>query len=296
MKGLRNLGSTCYANAALQCLIFSPALANYFTSGTYKSDAARKRANASALCDEFANIVYTYWKTDDTPDPRAFLERFAKIYRNFNTNIQHDAHEFLQMVLTGLHSGLAKTKKFAAPSDVSADTGAWAAHNAAHGYSFFTEVLQSQVAVTIDGKTHHEHDWGFSLAVDSVSSVAAALSRDLGEESVSATTGTNMHVTRRLVHSPLVLMLHLKRFDNSSSKIEKFVDYGTELGVPASSARYALYGVVCHSGDSGSGHYWSMCEIMGRWFRVDDETSTQIDDVNAVITRDAYMLFYKRVC
>lgn len=299
MKGLRNLGNTCYINAALQCLAFTPALANYFSSSTYKGDVSRKRMNASALCDEFAGVLHTYWKTTNEPNPQPLIERFSKCHRTFNVLAQHDIHEFIHLFLGSLHAGLAKTKRFAAPSDAVVDVEAWTTNNAAHGYSFLTEVFQSQVVVRMSDSSdvHYEHDWGFSLAIDGVSSVAGALARHLGDEELASGSldGRMVRISRRVVHAPLVLVLHLKRFDNTTSKIEKFVDYGTDLTMPGTATRYSLYAVACHTGSSDSGHYWAMCEVMGSWYRVNDESSTKLDDINTVVTRDAYMLFYKRM-
>ena len=57
---------------------------------------------------------------------------------------------------------------------------------------------------------------------------------------------------------------------------------------------YRLYAVVCHSGDLGGGHYVSFVQRGGRWYRLDDAWSVEVD-VATVLACKAYLLYYRHV-
>lgn len=319
MKGLRNLGNTCYFNAALQCLLHAPQLTNYFLSaeGCVHEDLQRKRLNACAVATEYAALVAGYWR-DPPPGAAGGLDTaplraaVAKIHRAFAREQQHDAHEAMLVLLRCLHDALAKTRpvtqSLAAPH---VDAAAWDQESRAAGYSILTEIFQGQVEVGVASgaagyaNTTHQHFWDLSLPVDAASSVQQAIQKFLQPEGVEGyrlDDGRTVDVTltKTPLWLPLVLIVHLKRFDASRRrKIDKFVDYPVDLdlsGAVRSNApcRYSLFAVCLHSGDLASGHYSALCEVHGRWHHVNDAAATPVDDLNALIQRDAYVLLYKK--
>lgn len=314
MKGLRNLGSSCYLNAALQCLLHAPQLTNYFLSECVQDDLQRKRLNACQVAAEYGALAAAFWRDDakaplDTAPLHAAL---AKVHRPFGraANGPHDAHEAMLVLLRCLHDALSKTapvqQSLAAPH-VAAE--AWDAHSRAGGYSMLTEIFQGQLEVTVAGaayaSTTHEHFWDLGLAVDECTSVQQALQRFLAPETVDGfrvEDGSTIQarLTKTPLWLPLVLIVHLKRFDAARRrKIDKFVDYPADLDLSGcvrsnSACRYSLFGVCLHAGDLGAGHYTALVEVRGRWFHANDEVSTPMDDLNALIQKDAYVLLYKK--
>ena len=116
------------------------------------------------------------------------------------------------------------------------------------------------------------------------------------------------------VHSiwtlPNVLIIKLSRFkytiinDNySASKVMDFINYpikDLDLAQYISSplnkqTKYDLYGVICHEGDPERGHYYSYCnnQFKQKWYKYNDESATEIP-TNAIVTKNAYVLFYQR--
>jgi ubiquitin C-terminal hydrolase len=115
---------------------------------------------------------------------------------------------------------------------------------------------------------------------------------------------------------PQILVIHLKRFNYQNfiirGKIDKFVKFPLKdlnmlpyiLGdaqTTASSSHplYELYGVVNHQGISNYGHYTAHIKPMytqdkGTWYCFDDDHITECKHKQHVITKDAYVLFYKR--
>ncbi|KAI9597539.1 hypothetical protein BDF19DRAFT_463926 [Syncephalis fuscata] len=107
---------------------------------------------------------------------------------------------------------------------------------------------------------------------------------------------------------PDTLVVHLKRFGQSRGwrdKIDELVEFPTE-GLDLSEwviseqdkqkpAIYDLYAVSNHFGGLGGGHYTAYAKNIATnvWYDFDDSTVTSMKE-DQVMTRSAYLLFYKR--
>ena len=96
MKGLRNLGSTCYFNSALQCLLQVPVLSNTFLRSPYTGNCQ--------FIHEYQNVVRDFWdKTNQQPlNVSKFLGVFQKRFKQFEPGYQHDAQEAIICILDAL--------------------------------------------------------------------------------------------------------------------------------------------------------------------------------------------------
>jgi hypothetical protein len=58
---------------------------------------------------------------------------------------------------------------------------------------------------------------------------------------------------------------------------------------------YDLYGIVIHAGrSSNSGHYYSFVKKENRWFKCNDESVSEVHNIDQVLKQKAYLMFYKR--
>ena len=309
MRGIQNPGNLCYLISALQCLLFVPQLTNYFLADLHEADRLKKRSNPCAFLAEYVALVKATWTSDGAKGlgAEALWTPLAKVHKTFSNRVmQHDAHEALMAVLQVLHEALGKTARLPdAPSLRCVDRAAWDAHIGATGYSILVELFQGQMVRTVrwgvDGKsTTHEHFWDLSVSIDGVSSVTHAIARHMEPEEIpdyvpsGGSSPTAATAEKRFVHAPLVLIVNLKRFDNRRNKIDKFVDYATEMQLPGTDDKYRLTAVCMHSGAAGGGHYTAMCTSHGHWFYLDDASVTDIEDLNTIIQKDAYILVYRQ--
>ena len=115
LVGLQNLGNTCFMNSALQCVLHTSFLVDYFVQERYRSDLNLNNplgTKGAELAKTYAGLVQDYWKgTASVVSPWEFKKIIAKTAHQFVGYHQHDSHELLSYLLTGLHEDLNRVKK-----------------------------------------------------------------------------------------------------------------------------------------------------------------------------------------
>ena len=104
-SGLQNLGNTCFLNAVLQCLTYTPALANFFLNNEHQ-----KHKNLSSGFNslyEMGNLVkntlvHSKNKHHAVP-PTAFVKNIRALSKTFKKGRQEDSHEFARCLLDSMH-------------------------------------------------------------------------------------------------------------------------------------------------------------------------------------------------
>lgn len=119
---------------------------------------------------------------------------------------------------------------------------------------------------------------------------------------------------------PLVLCLHIKRFEHSSirkmsRKIDRYLQFPFSLDMNPylsssvvrsrfgnrifpfegndsdTSAEFEIFAVVTHSGMLDAGHYVTYLRLKEQWYKCDDAWVTEVDE-GIVRASQCYMLFY----
>lgn len=310
MKGLPNAGQTCYFNVALQCLLYCPNLTNYFLVD-HATDINRKVKGASAIAEAYGELVRSYWTSPSPANPLPVHLAFVKACR-FKANTQHDAHEALVCMLDKLHCGLSRMKP---PPDTAVVTqpglvlAPWV-DSLKNTTSVVMEVFRGQVETRTEGPgvstISYDHFTSVSLPVhDPLWNLGLCFEKHMDDEVLSDFRLDNGGLTsvtqsKRFTYLPRILVVHLKRFDNTSAKLAKYVDYTVELdlgrhAVPGIEHHYQLFAVCLHRGTESSGHYTACAEVKGQWYAMDDDNVTRVQNIANIIQKDAYMLFYKRL-
>jgi len=93
MIGLLNLGNTCYFNTALQCLLHTPCLTNYFILQKYKGSCE--------FTNEYYRLVDHMWikKSREYINPRDIFNIFSKKYTQFKIGEPNDVQEVVLCIL-----------------------------------------------------------------------------------------------------------------------------------------------------------------------------------------------------
>lgn len=114
LKGLSNMGNTCFMNSALQCLSNTPELRDYFVSKVFEDEinVDNPLGNKGALAEAFGHLIQQLWSGFGTSfQPRDFKWSLARFAPQFSGYAQQDTQELLAFLLDGLHEDLNRIKK-----------------------------------------------------------------------------------------------------------------------------------------------------------------------------------------
>lgn len=258
LRGLNNLGSTCFMNAVLQALVHAPPLRNFWLSGQHNRDLCERRSMGLLCLPCDLDVIFSaMFSGDRTPySPAHLLYSWWQHSTNLATYEQQDSHEFFISLLDCIHENEGKSKcLYKDHEECQCIT-----HRA------FSGLLRSDVTCTTCGSTSTTYDpfIDISLTLDS-STDRRKSSRNSGEPSVNAPMPTlsgcldlftrseklgpdqklncqscgdkressKQMSIRRL---PPLLCLHVKRFEHSltrkaSRKIDSYLQYPFRLNM-----------------------------------------------------------------
>ncbi|CAI0402306.1 unnamed protein product [Linum tenue] len=112
LKGMQNLGNTCFMNSAIQCLAHTSKLTDYFLDD-YKKEINWENplGMKGGLAVAFGDLLRKLWTPGSSSiSPTIFKQRLATFAPQFSGYNQHDSQEFLAFLLDGLHEDLNRVK------------------------------------------------------------------------------------------------------------------------------------------------------------------------------------------
>lgn len=247
MRGMINLGNTCFMASVLQVLLHCRHLRDYFHSIEHNSKTCSRRhlksTNNVCMACEMDDLFNTNYCGDVQPfAPTQFLHAMWRSAKNLSGYEQQDAHEFLISVLGQIHTDLGGST-FACRCPV---------------HSSFTGVLQSDVTCLACGNVNASFDPFIDVSLDILTSSndsnfiidqnTSTLNLDecfqmfTHAEKLSSNTymcSTCNHsyqeATKQLSirKAPEILTIHLKRFEHSLNtiKIDTFMQFPMEFSI-----------------------------------------------------------------
>ncbi|KAJ6752357.1 hypothetical protein OIU85_002758 [Salix viminalis] len=113
LAGLQNMGNTCFMNSALQCLVHTPQLVEYFLQDySEEINTQNPLGMHGELALAFGDLLRKLWSSGRTAvAPRVFKGKLALFAPQFSGYNQHDSQELLAFLLDGLHEDLNRVKQ-----------------------------------------------------------------------------------------------------------------------------------------------------------------------------------------
>ncbi|TYH74240.1 hypothetical protein ES332_D05G386000v1 [Gossypium tomentosum] len=313
--GLRNLGNSCYLNSVLQCLTYTPPLANFCLRSQHSSSCD---ASASKKPRDCPFCILEAWITrsltlDLTLDAPSKIQSCIKIFaEHFRFGRQEDAHEFLRYVIDACHNTCLRLKKLRRQGS---EGGGEAVNGNTVVKEIFGGALQSQVKCLGCGAESNKVDEIMDISLDILNSgsLKEAMHKFFQPEVLDGNNKYKCGNCKKLVaarkqlsirQAPNILVIQLKRFEGIlGAKIDRLITFEEVLVLSSFMSKasqdpqpvYNLFGTIVHSGYSPeSGHYYAYIkDAMGRWYCCND-SFVSLSNLQEVLSEKVYILFFSR--
>ena len=270
MKGLDNIGNSCYFNCALQCLLQVPQLSNYLILQEYSGNCK--------ITEEYQKIVRNIWlKKGGYENPTVLLKLFKQKYTQFDNLEQQDSQEAFLCLLDILDKSLSKFVRKVFYSEMIQETVCPSETSKRSEFTPVTIIFTKKETLE-EALTEHQ-DW----------SVINGFEDTKGNTHHVATTRTMFW------NPPNILMLSFKMYGQKNTiTIPQTLDLSPWIHpkAPDVQKNYELFASSTHYGSAYRGHYVAYVKHKGQWYLKNDRMCTKTEFPSKGFH---YFVLYKRV-
>ena len=326
LTGLVNIGNTCYLNSCLQLLSHTYELNNFLDSNKRQLN----KNNEAKIYTEWNSLRNMMWSENCTIAPYGFVKSVQEIaktkgYEMFTGFAQNDVFEFLLFIIDCLHETLKREVEMKINGTVknNKDILAKKCYKMMQNMykQEYSEILNIFYGISVTQIKDYITNDILSIAPEPFSILSLSIPKNIDctiEDCLDEYTNSedliddNQWYNDKIEEKqdaiknivfwslPNVLIIELKRYNNSQQKIHTLVTTPlTNLdlskyvsGYNSDGYTYDLFGTGNHSGNVYGGHYTANIKnANGKWYSFNDTLINEISE-NRVITAHTYCLFY----
>ena len=292
LVGLNNLGNTCYLNSALQILINCTVLTKVILSQSFKSEIIN-------TYKKFL-IEYKNTSTGESISPNLIKNLVGskdKKFLNFN---QHDSHEFLINLIELLEDEFKKEYEESKlnilgikledfMSNIFDTTVSSIIYSDETGEKSKNRTGEKILSLPIPNK----EIINFEDCIELFTKIEK-LTGDSKWFSVKQNKKVDAYKRLYLKDVPKYLLIQLKRFTFFSSSNKNDNEVIVPLILKIRNYNYELRGIIFHIGSASGGHYISVIKLNKKWYVCNDNSISEIENINNFLNRGYTYLFVKQ--
>ena len=325
--GFNNIGNSCYANSIMQLLLHSEIFLNNLENNIGEIKEQYKSISYSIHLI-LLDIIDASTKGVKYIDIFSFLYLFGLGHKSYSGYIQHDAQEFLRILLNDISSEMNQNKKnrnyteiiYTNLKDKIQSEKEFEKFSNSKEKSFITELFNS-VILTKHLCKCNEETYSFNNIIEypltipkniNLIELSELLDIYFQEEIVEFVNRCqrckNIEYHKKelfITKLPKILIISLQRLNfRENTKNECIINFSEKLDLSKyidndfknnQTAEYNLLGFINHIGTLNFGHYYSYIKLENKtiWYKFDDSKVNRIGD-KVEDMDEAYILFYTR--
>ena len=260
MRGLYNLGNTCYFNTAVQCLAHVPPL----TKHLFLADLSGISCDITKEYQKVVNKLFIKGETSPV-SPSDLLQAFRVRFSDFTAGRQHDAQEVVLLLIDVFEESLGKEFITGLFNGVETQETSWDGGSSKITNPFTTVFMDVFEPCTL-------------------SELLEIKNKSILVQNYKEENGTNHEEAR---------------ISNKVSQYPKFVsfsfsmyDHKFPIEIPFEFEGRKLYACILHRGHRQGGHYGLLVRRYDKWYLKDDETVSEFPDIMEM-RGEFYQVWYR---